>query len=146
MKNKWIFPGSFDPFTVGHKDIVDRGLALADEVVVAIGIHPEKHGMFSVEERMEQIRHIYADEPRVTVTSYEGLTTDLAQSIGATALLRSVRSVKDFEYERDLADINRQLTGIETVILLARPEYAAISSSVVRELLHHKQDVSQFLP
>ena len=141
-----LFPGSFDPFTIGHKDIVDRALALADEVVIAIGIHPDKHGLFSVEERMEQIHRVYADEPRVSVTSYEGLTTDFARHLGVTALLRSVRSMKDFEYERDMADINHQLTGIETVLLFARPQYAAISSSTVRELLHYGKDVSPFLP
>ena len=146
MKSKLLFPGSFDPFTIGHKDIVDRALALADEIVIAIGVHPDKHGLFSVEERIEQIQRVYAHEPRVSVTSYEELTTDFARQIGATALLRSVRSMKDFEYERDMADINHQLTGIETVLLLARPQYAAISSSLVRELLHYKKDISTLLP
>ncbi len=146
MKSKLLFPGSFDPFTIGHKDIVDRALALTDEIVIAIGVHPDKHGLFSVEERIEQIQRVYAHEPRVSVTSYEGLTTDFARQIGATALLRSVRSMKDFEYERDMADINHQLTGIETVLLLARPQYAAISSSLVRELLHYKKDISTLLP
>jgi len=146
MKSKLLFPGSFDPFTIGHKDIVDRALALADEIVIAIGVHPDKHGLFSVEERIEQIQRVYAHEPRVSVTSYEELTTDFARQIGATALLRSVRSMKDFEYERDMADINHQLTGIETVLLLARPQYVAISSSLVRELLHYKKDISTLLP
>ena len=145
QKNKLLFPGSFDPFTIGHKDIVDRALLLADEVVIAIGVHPEKKGMFSVEERKEQIRRVYADEPRVTVCSYEGLTTDFAAEVGATALLRSCRSVKDFEYERDMADVNRKLTGIDTLVLFATAEHAAVSSSIVRELMRYGKDVSKFL-
>ena len=139
--HKWLFPGSFDPFTVGHKDIVDRALAMGAEVVIAIGVHPEKKGMFSIEERKAQIERIYHDEPRVTVCSYEGLTTDFAAEVGATALLRSIRNVKDMEYERDMADVNRQLSGIDTVLLFASPEHAAVSSSIVRELLHYGKDV-----
>ena len=143
--HKWLFPGSFDPFTVGHKDIVDRALAMGAEVVIAIGVHPEKKGMFSIEERKAQIERIYHDEPRVTVCSYEGLTTDFAREVGATALLRSIRNVKDMEYERDMADVNRQLSGIDTVLLFASPEHAAVSSSIVRELLHYGKDVSKYL-
>ena len=143
--HKWLFPGSFDPFTVGHKDIVDRALAMGAEVVIAIGVHPEKKGMFSIEERKAQIERIYHDEPRVTVCSYEGLTTDFAAEVGATALLRSIRNVKDMEYERDMADVNRQLSGIDTVLLFASPEHAAVSSSIVRELLHYGKDVSKYL-
>lgn len=143
--HKWLFPGSFDPFTVGHKDIVDRALAMGAEVVIAVGVHPEKKGMFSIEERKAQIERIYHDEPRVTVCSYEGLTTDFAAEVGATALLRSIRNVKDMEYERDMADVNRQLSGIDTVLLFASPEHAAVSSSIVRELLHYGKDVSKYL-
>ena len=143
--HKWLFPGSFDPFTVGHKDIVDRALAMGAEVVIAIGVHPEKKGMFSIEERKAQIERIYHDEPCVTVCSYEGLTTDFAREVGATALLRSIRNVKDMEYERDMADVNRQLSGIDTVLLFASPEHAAVSSSIVRELLHYGKDVSKYL-
>ncbi len=151
--NKWLFPGSFDPFTVGHKDVVDRALAMGAEVIVAIGVHPEKKGMFSIEERKAQIERVYAAEPRVTVCSYEGLTTDFAAEVGATALLRSIRTVKDMEYERDLADVNRRISvgsrypqGIDTVLLFALPEHAAVSSSIVRELLRYGHDASAFLP
>jgi len=143
---KLLFPGSFDPFTKGHADLVCRALTFADQVVVAIGVHPEKHNMFTASERTAQIRQCFEGDERVKVVSYSGLTTDLAREQGANAILRGIRSVSDFEYERAMADVNHQLTGIETVILIADPKYAAISSSVVRELLKYKKDVSAFLP
>ncbi|MBO7103179.1 MAG: pantetheine-phosphate adenylyltransferase [Bacteroidaceae bacterium] len=143
---KCLFPGSFDPFTLGHKSIVDRTLQFAEEVVIAIGVNAGKKSMFSLEERMAQIQKVYADEPRVKVASYEGLTTDFAESIGATAMVRGVRTAQDFEFERMLADVNRKLTGIETILLITEPQYSAISSSVVRELLSYGKDVKDFLP
>lgn len=143
---KCLFPGSFDPFTLGHKSIVDRILPMADEVVIAIGVNAGKKSMFSLEERMAQIQKVYANEPRVKVASYEGLTTDFAESIGATVMVRGVRTTQDFEFERTLADVNRQLTGIETILLITEPQYSAISSSVVRELLSYGKDVKDFLP
>ena len=143
---KCLFPGSFDPFTLGHKSIVDRVLPIADEVVIAIGVNAGKKSMFSLEERMAQIQKVYADEPRVKVASYEGLTTDFAESIGATVMVRGVRTAQDFEFERTLADVNRQLTGIETILLITEPQYSAISSSVVRELISYGKDVKEFLP
>ena len=143
---KCLFPGSFDPFTLGHKSIVDRTLQFVEEVVIAIGVNAGKKSMFSLEERMAQIQKVYADEPRVKVASYEGLTTDFAESIGATAMVRGVRTAQDFEFERMLADVNRKLTGIETILLITEPQYSAISSSVVRELLSYGKDVKDFLP
>lgn len=143
---KCLFPGSFDPFTLGHKSIVDRTLQFAEEVVIAIGVNAGKKSMFSLEERMAQIQKVYADKPRVKVASYEGLTTDFAESIGATAMVRGVRTAQDFEFERMLADVNRKLTGIETILLITEPQYSAISSSVVRELLSYGKDVKDFLP
>ena len=143
---KCLFPGSFDPFTLGHKSIVDRVLPMADEVVIAIGVNAGKKSMFSLEERMAQIQKVYANEPRVKVASYEGLTTDFAKSIGATVMVRGVRTAQDFEFERTLADVNRQLTGIETILLITEPQYSAISSSIVRELLSYGKDVKEFLP
>jgi pantetheine-phosphate adenylyltransferase len=143
---KCLFPGSFDPFTLGHKSIVDRTLQFAEEVVIAIGVNAGKKSMFSLEERMAQIQKVYADEPRVKVASYEALTTDFAESIGATAMVRGVRTAQDFEFERMLADVNRKLTGIETILLITEPQYSAISSSVVRELLSYGKDVKDFLP
>ena len=143
---KCLFPGSFDPFTLGHKSIVDRTLQFAEEVVIAIGVNAGKKSMFPLEERMAQIQKVYADEPRVKVASYEGLTTDFADSIGATAMVRGVRTAQDFEFERMLADVNRKLTVIETILLITEPQYSAISSSVVRELLSYGKDVKDFLP
>ena len=149
MSNKQItalFAGTFDPYTIGHHRIVQRALATSDRIVIAIGRNIGKQTMLSIEERTEAIRKLYADEPRVEVTSYEGLTTDYAQSIGATHLLRGVRSVKDFEYERDLANLNLRIGGVDTLLLISEPEYAAISSSVVRELMSYGKDISKLLP
>lgn len=149
MSNKPItalFAGTFDPYTIGHHRIVQRALAMSDKIVVAIGRNIEKRTMFSVDERMEAIKKLYINEPRVEVTTYEGLTTDYAQSIGATHLLRGVRSVKDFEYERDLADLNLRIGGVDTLLLISEPEYAAISSSVARELMSYGKDISKLLP
>lgn len=141
-----LFPGSFDPFTLGHADIVQRALGLFDEVVVAVGYNEQKKGWMPVEERVEAIRKLYKDEPRVTVESYTGLTVDFARGKGVTAIVRGVRTTADFEYEMQLADVNRQLTGIETVLLPASPQLASLSSSVVRELASFGHDVSGFLP
>ena len=142
-----LFAGSFDPFTKGHQNIVDRALqSVADEVIIAIGVNAQKHGFQPVEERLQTIRRLYQDDARVRVEAYEGLTTDYAKQVGASFLLRGVRSVKDFEFERDMADVNRRLTGIETVLLYTAPEYSCISSSIVRELMSYQQDVTDYLP
>ena len=141
-----IFPGTFDPFTIGHDALVRRALGIVDELYIAIGINTEKHTMLTLKERMERIAALYEDEPRIHVVSYEGLTTDFAQSIGAKFIIRGVRSTIDFEYERNIADINRMLTGIDTILLISEPEYAAISSSMVRELAHFGKDISKYLP
>ncbi len=141
-----IFPGTFDPFTIGHNALVHRALNLVDELYIAIGINTGKHTMFSLEERIEHIATLYKAEPRIHIVSYEGLTTDFAQSIGAQFIVRGVRNTIDFEYERNIADVNRMLTGIETILLISEPEYVAISSSIVRELAHFGKDISQYLP
>lgn len=147
MSKIGLFAGSFDPFTKGHKNIVDRALeSVADEVVIAIGVNCQKKYMFSLEERVEAIKKLYADNPKVRVEAYEGLTTDFVKKIAASFLLRGVRSVKDFEFERDIAEVNRKLTGVETVLLFSDPEYSCVSSSVVRELMSYNKDVSEFLP
>lgn len=132
-----IFPGSFDPFTLGHADIVARALAIFDRIVIAIGINDSKRSLYSAEERLKQIAGLYADEPRVEVISYDGLTVDAARKAGARFIVRGVRSVADFEYERTLALVNRHLDGIETILLYSLPEHSHISSSIVRDLLHH---------
>lgn len=142
-----FYAGSFNPFTIGHKSIVDRALRLFDRVVIGVGCNIAKAGDSSAAKDREQaIKAVFVSEPRVTVVTYEGLTADVAASMGACALIRGVRSVTDFEAERTLADINRQLTGIDTVILISLPEYGHISSSMVRELLHFGKDVTPYLP
>ena len=141
-----IFPGSFDPFTIGHASIVERGLPLFDQIVIGVGINESKRSLYSIGERVEAIRALYAGEPRIRVVSYDDLTIDLARREGAQFILRGLRSVKDFEYERDIANMNERLTGIETVLLFTEPQYASISSSVVRELIAFGKDVTDFLP
>lgn len=141
-----IFPGSFDPFTLGHHSIVKRALGFMDEVIIGIGINESKRGFLSVEKRVDSIQKLYADEPRVKVMAYNGLTVDFAQEQKAEFIVRGIRSVKDFEYEESIADINRKLSGIETIFLFTEPDLASVSSSVVRELLHYGKDVSAFLP
>ena len=141
-----IFTGSFDPYTIGHDDILRRALPLFDHIVIGIGVNERKSYMQSAEERMKTIKAIYADEPKVEVKTYNDLTIDFARRENASYIIKGVRSVKDFDYERDQADINRQLSGIETLLLYADPRYSAVSSSMVRELIHFGQDVSRFLP
>lgn len=143
---KAIFPGTFDPYTLGHHSIVKRALTFMDEVVVGIGINEGKHCLLPVEKRVEMIQRLYVDEPRVKVVAYSGLTVDFAKEQDAGFIVRGIRSVKDFEYEESIADINKKLNGIETVFLFSEPELASVSSSVVRELLHYGKDISMFLP
>lgn len=141
-----LFAGSFDPFTVGHQSIVDRALPLFDKIVIAIGTNSSKSPRRPVEERLRDIRDLYGGDSRVEVTTYTGLTVDAARQLGASFLLRGVRSVADFEYERTLADINRNISGIESVLLYALPQYGSVSSSIVRELESYGVDVSEYLP
>lgn len=141
-----LFPGSFDPFTLGHADIVKRALGLFDEVLIGVGYNEQKQGWMPVGERVEAIRNLYAGEPRVKVVSYTGLTADFAKESSAIAIVRGVRSMADYDNEMQMADVNRQLTGIETVLLPASPQFASLSSSIVRELSHFGHDVSAFLP
>lgn len=141
-----LFAGSFDPFTRGHQSLVTRALPLCDRLVIALGHNSSKAGDAGVAERLESIRALYASEPRVEVVAYSGLTVDACRRYGAGWMLRGVRTVADFEYERNLADVNRAISGIETLILFTLPELAAVSSSVVRELRAYGHDVSPFLP
>lgn len=141
-----IFPGTFDPFTIGHYSIVQRGLSFFDEIVIGIGLNQSKKTLFSVEKRLEIIHQAFKDEPRVKASSYDSLTVDFALSVEADFVLRGLRSVVDFEYERSIADANRKLTGIETVILFTESEYSFISSTVTRDLIAFGKDISSFLP
>ena len=141
-----VFAGSFDPFTIGHKSIVDRGLQLFDGIVIAIGINPAKKPWQPLEQRIALLEKIYADDSRIKIATFSGLTVDAARRFGASFLLRGVRTVADFEYERQLADINRNLSGIESVLIYALPQLASLSSSAVRELASHGVDISPYVP
>jgi pantetheine-phosphate adenylyltransferase len=141
-----IFPGTFDPFTIGHDSIVRRTLRIVDEVVIGIGINENKNTYFSVEKRLDAIRCFYKDQPQVQVMSYGCLTADFARQVNAQFIIRGIRTVKDFEYEETIADINRKLSGIETILLFTEPELTCISSTIVRELLSYGKDISRFLP
>lgn len=141
-----MFTGTFNPFTIGHADIVERALTVFDHIVIGIGYNPEKP-MADVEERQKAIEKVYADEPRVTVEAYSDLTADLAARHGAKAIVKGVRSVKDFEYEREQAEFNKLLgEGLETVLFFSKPELTAISSTTVRQLQHFGKDITPFLP
>lgn len=143
-----LFSGSFDPFTIGHADIVKRFLPLFDKIVIGVGCNEHKpSAMLTPDERVQQIAAIYKDEPKVEVEKYSDLTVDFASRVGARYIIKGVRSTKDFEYEREQAEINKLLAPeIETIVLFASPEKAAISSSMVRELKHFGRDISKFLP
>lgn len=141
-----IFPGSFDPFTIGHYSIVQRGLQLFDEIVIGIGVNQNKKALFSTEQRQEMIRQAFANEPRVKVQVYNCLTVDFAQQVNAGYILRGLRTVADFEYERSIADANNKLTGIETVILFTEAQYAFISSTTVRDLIAYGKSIQALLP
>lgn len=141
-----IFTGSFDPFTIGHDDIVRRALPLFDRIVIGIGVNEHKKYAQTTEERIENISGLYAEEPKIEVKAYGDLTVDFAKREGAHYIIKGVRSMKDFEYEREQAEINRRIGGVETLLLFADPQLASISSSMVRELMHFGRDVSEFLP
>ncbi|MBR4240018.1 MAG: pantetheine-phosphate adenylyltransferase [Prevotella sp.] len=140
-----VFVGSFNPFTIGHESIVRRSLALFDKLVIGVGVNTAKEDNEG-ESRVGRIARLYADEPHVEVRSYTDLTVDFARREGAQFIVKGVRSVKDFEYEREQADINRRLSGLETILLFAEPGMEAVSSSLVRELQRFGRDVSEFLP
>ena len=140
-----LFAGSFDPFTVGHASIVRRALPLFDHVIIGVGVNGDKACQRSAMERVRNISAIYAGNDAVRVMQYGGLTADFAKSVGADCIIKGVRSVKDFEYEREQADINRMLTGVETLLFFAEPQYATVSSNMVRELQHFGADVSKLI-
>lgn len=144
-----LFAGTFDPFTIGHASLVERALPLFDKIIIAVGVNSAKEASESISRRTQELRRIFNDRlgKTISVMTYENkLTIDLARELGANWLLRGVRSVKDFEYERDLADINRRLSGIETVILFTLPEHQYLSSTTVRELRHFGHDISSLVP
>jgi len=147
MKRICLFPGTFDPITLGHTDVIDRSLDLFDEIVVGIGVNSAKTPMFSLEQRMQWIREIYSDRPKVKVISYEGLTINTCKEVGAQFILRGIRSIGDFEYEKAIADVNRMMDdNIETIFLSCSPRYSTLASSLVRDVLRYGGNASQLLP
>lgn len=141
-----VFPGSFDPFTLGHQDIVMRGTTIFDEIIVGIGINTEKHYMFSLDQRKAFIENCFKDQPKVRVVSYQGMTIDFCKTVEASYILRGVRNNGDFEFEKAIARTNRKLSDIETVFLLTSARTSFISSSIVREIIRNKGDYTQLVP
>jgi len=147
MSNIAIFPGSFDPLTKGHENIVRRALPLFDKIIVAVGQNAGKKNLFSLEQRVDFITKTFADTPKISVETYDGLTVDFCKKHNANFLLRGLRNATDFEFERDIAFFNKDLSpNLETVFILTDPEFSHVSSSVVREVLRHGGDVAKFLP
>ncbi len=143
---KAIFPGSFDPITVGHQDIINRALPLFDEIVIAIGINADKKYMFSLEDRKRFIEKTFQNEPKISVITYEGLTIDLCQKINANFILRGLRNPADFEFEKAIAHTNRRLSKIETVFLLTAAKTSYISSSIVRDVIRNHGEYELLVP
>lgn len=141
-----IFPGSFDPITLGHYDIIKRGVTLFDEVIVAIGINADKNYMFSLEERKIFIEKAFADEPKIKVLTYKGLTVDFCKEVNAQFILRGLRNPADFEFEKAIAHTNRNLSTIETVFLLTAAKTSFIASSIVRDVIRNNGDYTKFVP
>lgn len=142
-----IFPGSFDPITIGHVDIVKRSIPLFDKIIVAIGVNTQKKYLFSLEERTAWIKTVFSEYPTIEVTNYQGLTINYCKEIGAQYLLRGIRSASDFEYEKTIAHLNHTMDAdVETILMLSPPEYSSISSTIVREIILGKGDVSKFVP
>jgi pantetheine-phosphate adenylyltransferase len=142
-----LFPGTFDPVTLGHVDIIDRALPLFDKVIVGIGLNASKEPMFSAEQRLQWIQDIYKGEPKVEGAVYEGLTVNYCKEIGARFILRGIRYVSDFEYEKTIADANRTLDkSIETIFLTGEPKYTSVASTIVRDIIRNGGNASLFLP
>ena len=144
---KAVFPGSFDPITTGHEDLVRRALPLFDEIIVAIGINSQKQTLFDQEQRKNWILNVFADEPKVKVDIFEGLTVHFCKKVGANYLIRGLRNASDFDYEKTISQLNHIVGGqIETVFLISRPEFSHISSTIVREIIKGGGDATPFLP
>lgn len=143
---KAVFPGSFDPITLGHEDIIRRGIPLFDEIVIAIGVNAEKKYMFSLEERKRFVEETFKNEPKVTILVYEGLTIDLCKKINANFILRGLRNPADFEFEKAIAHTNRRLSKIETVFLLTASKTSYISSSIVRDVIRNGGEYELLVP
>lgn len=147
MEKICLFPGTFDPITLGHVDVIKRSISLFDKIIVAIGINSQKTPMFSIEQRTAWIEDIFKDYPQVSVASYSGLTINFCKEVGAQYMLRGIRYIADFEYEKAIADMNRMLAPeVETIFLTCAPEYTTISSTIVRDVIRNGGDVSKIVP
>ena len=147
MEKVAVFPGSFDPFTVGHENIVLRGLSIFDKIIVAIGIHSTKQPLLKIEARGEMVSRIFKDNERVSAGFFEGLTVDYCKKVHATHMLRGIRTAADFEYERAIAQINKlMLPSVESIFLLTTPEHTPVNSTIIRDIIRNGGDASQFLP
>ena len=147
MSRICLFPGTFDPITLGHTDIIDRALPLFDKIIIGIGRNANKTPMYKEELRLQWLKEIYADEPKLDAVVYEGLTVNCCKEVGANFILRGIRYVNDFEYEKAIADMNRSLAEhIETIFLTCLPQYTSVASTLVRDVIKNGGDVSQFLP
>ncbi len=141
-----VFVGSFDPFTIGHQSIVDRSLPLFDKIIIGVGYNEHKLYMQSADVRLRNIKKLYSDSPKIEVKIYQDLTVDFAHREKASFIIKGVRSVKDFEYEREQADVNRKIGDIDTILFYAEPGLESVSSSMVRELSHFGKDIDEFIP
>ena len=147
MRNIAVFPGTFDPITVGHVDIVNRASSMFDEIIIAIGVNTKKTTLFDLEKRKEWVKIAFANNPKVRVEAYEGLTVDFCKTVNATFLLRGLRNGTDFDYESHIAQLNKALwNNIETIFIMCNPELRYISSTLVRDLIIHKADYQRYLP
>lgn len=147
MEKIAIFPGSFDPFTIGHESIVRRSVSLFDRIIVAVGVHSGKQPLMSVASRVAMINEVFRDNDKVTCASFEGLTVDFCQKVNANYMLRGIRTAADFEYERAIAQINKKmLPDVESVFLLTNPEHTPVNSTIIRDIIRNGGDASQFLP
>ena len=143
---KAVFPGSFDPITLGHVDLIYRGLEIFDEIIIAIGVNADKKQLFSLEDKIQQIKNTFINEPRIKVVSYKGLTIDFCKSVNSKYILRGLRNSSDFNYEQSIAQTNSSLSSIESVFLISSPQLAHISSTIVRDIIRNEGDYKSLVP
>jgi pantetheine-phosphate adenylyltransferase len=146
MMKKAVFPGSFDPITLGHVDLIYRGLEIFDEIIIAIGVNADKKQLFSLEDKIQQIKNTFINEPRIKVVSYKGLTIDFCKSVNSKYILRGLRNSSDFNYEQSIAQTNSSLSKIESIFLISSPQLAHISSTIVRDIIKNEGDYKSLVP
>lgn len=146
MNRRAVFPGSFDPFTIGHYSLVEKGLSLFEKIVIGVGVNSEKACMFPIEKRHKFIEDTFNDRPEIEVIAYQGLTIDFCRQVGASFIIRGLRNAADFEFERSIAQVNKQLSGIETIFLISEPSMLHLSSGIVRDVIRNGGDYSALIP